>query len=221
MKTSPRHLEQQLAWRSLIMVALPALIVLPLLAIFKRPCHAEALAKAGPLFTMASEPPAPCHAETLAAAEPAPVPPSPQLEPMVLSPIPAWQEFNSPIRGIETPPLCDSDLTVTNLPEPPNAAKLPRGEAATSSQIVPSTSYIVHSPLPPYPSAMRKRRITGSVGVRISVSPQGLPTAVDITRPSGHSEFDTSTRSWILRHWRFQPAATAAVFTTTIHFKLN
>ena len=68
---------------------------------------------------------------------------------------------------------------------------------------------------------MRKRRITGSVGVRISVSPQGLPTAVDITRPSGHSEFDTSTRSWILRHWRFQPASTAAVFTTTIHFKLN
>ena len=68
---------------------------------------------------------------------------------------------------------------------------------------------------------MRKRRITGSVGVRIAVSPQGLPTAVDITRPSGHSEFDTTTRSWILRHWRFQPAATAAVFTTTVHFRLQ
>ena len=68
---------------------------------------------------------------------------------------------------------------------------------------------------------MRKRRITGSVGVRISVSPQGLPTAVDITRPSGHSEFDATTRSWILRHWRFQPAATAAIFTTTVHFRLQ
>ena len=197
-----------------MVVALPALIVLPLLAIFKRPCHAEALAKAGPLFTMASEPPAPCHAEALAAAEPASVLPSPQLEPMVLSPIPSWQEFNSPIRGIETPPLCDSDLTVTNLPEP-------RQPRAATPQIVPSTSYLVHSPRPPYPSAMRKRRITGSVGVRISVSPQGLPTAVDITRPSGHVEFDSTTRSWILRHWRFQPAATAAVFTTTVHFRLQ
>lgn len=73
---------------------------------------------------------------------------------------------------------------------------------------------------------MRKRRITGSVGVRISVSPQGLPTAVDITCPSGHSEFDTTTRSWILRHWRFQPATSAgrpiaSTVTTTIHFKLN
>ena len=221
MKTNPRHHEQQLAWRSLMLVVLPALVVLPLLALSH---HAPVRAAAqAPLFTLASEPPAPCLAEALAAAEPAPVPPSPQLEPMVLSPIPAWQEFNSPIRGIETPPLCDSDLTVTNLPEPPNRDKLPSGEAATSSNCKSSivNCKLVAAPRPPYPSAMRKRRITGSVGVRISVSPQGLPTAVDIIRPSGHSEFDTTTRSWILRHWRFQPASTAAVFTTTVHFRLQ
>ena len=193
-----------------MVVVLPALIILPLLTL-SRNNPATPTSEAS-LFTMASEPLPPCHAEALAAAEPPHLPPSPQLEPCITPPTP--QALQPIACSFEPHPPDDSDLTVTNLPEP-------RQPRAATPQIVPSTSYIVHSPRPPYPSAMRKRRITGSVGVRIAVSPQGLPTAVDITRPSGHSEFDTTTRSWILRHWRFQPAATAAVFTTTVHFRLQ
>ena len=215
MKTNPRHLEQQLAWRSLMMVVLPALVVLPLLALSH---HAPTRAAAqAPLFTMASEPPARAMAAQPQPIEPAFAPPNPQLEPCIIPPTP--QALQPVARSFDPFPPDDSDLTVTNLPKP-------RQPRAATPQIVPSTSYLVHSPRPPYPSAMRKRRITGSVGVRIAVSPQGLPTAVDITRPSGHSEFDTTTRSWILRHWRFQPAtsggrAIASSVTTTVHFRLR
>ena len=213
MKTNPRHLEQQLAWRSLIIVVLPALIVLPILALSH---HAPVRAAAqAPLFTMASEPPARAQGKPLLIPA-APIAELPDLYfvPCTLYIPPTPQALQPVACSFEPSPPDDSALTVTNLPEP-------RQPRAATPQIVPSTSYLVHSPRPPYPSAMRKRRITGSVGVRISVSPQGLPTAVDITRPSGHSEFDTTTRSWILRHWRFQPAATAAIFTTTVHFRLQ
>lgn len=62
------------------------------------------------------------------------------------------------------------------------------------------------APKPPYPAALRARRLGGSVGVRIAVSAEGLPTDVTITAPSGHAELDRSARNWILAHWRFRPA---------------
>lgn len=62
------------------------------------------------------------------------------------------------------------------------------------------------APKPPYPAALRARRLGGSVGVRIAVSADGMPTDVTITSPSGHAELDRSARSWILAHWRFRPA---------------
>lgn len=62
------------------------------------------------------------------------------------------------------------------------------------------------APKPPYPAALRARRIGGSVGVRIAVSAEGMPTEVTITAPSGYAELDRSTRRWILDRWRFRPA---------------
>lgn len=82
------------------------------------------------------------------------------------------------------------------------------------------------APKPPYPAALRARRISGSVGVRIAVSAEGLPTDVSITTPSGHAELDRSARSWILAHWRFRPAELdgkpiAAHVQTRIDYELN
>lgn len=62
------------------------------------------------------------------------------------------------------------------------------------------------APKPPYPAALRARRIGGSVGVRIAVSAEGTPTDVIITAPSGFGELDRNTRTWILSRWRFRPA---------------
>lgn len=222
MKPRPRQMEERLAWRSLTTVALPALLLVPLLAVQRGENCAPAGAPA-PLFTLAPEPPPRAKAEPLLPAAPETAVPAPQMEHMVQSPVPAWQEVNFTIGGIESPMLRDSELTVANLPEMRHARRAPReNPPVTDSQ---SPEYL-SNPKPPYPAGMRQRRIQGSVGVRIAVSPQGLPTAVDITQPSGHAEFDFTTRNWILRHWRFRPAkrggaAVASSITTTVRFRLH
>lgn len=75
--------------------------------------------------------------------------------------------------------------------------------AATAKRTPPAYR---DAPEPPYPAALRARRIGGSVGVRIAVSAEGMPTEVTITAPSGHAELDRNTRRWILDRWRFRPA---------------
>lgn len=92
--------------------------------------------------------------------------------------------------------------------------------AATARRTPPAYR---EAPKPPYPPTLRARRISGSVGVRIAVSAEGVPTEVTVISPSGHSEFDSTVRRWILAHWRFLPAqadglATAAHVQTRIDF---
>lgn len=82
------------------------------------------------------------------------------------------------------------------------------------------------APVPPYPAELRARRIAGSVGVRISVSAEGLPTEVAVVEPSGYAAFDTAARRWIMAHWRFHPAtadgsAVASHVQTRIDFVLR
>lgn len=233
MKTNPRHLEQQLAWRSLMMVALPALVLLPLLALSRH--TSPGAAAQAPLFTMAAEAPARAKGKPpLTPAAPAPELPDLYFVPCTLYIPPTPQALQPIACSFEPSPPDDSDLTITALPSRQDRNSSLRADSsrriaekteASTSKIVHRTSYIVHSPRPPYPESLRRRRITGSVGVRISVSAQGTPSAVDITRSSGHAEFDSTTRSWILRHWRFQPAtsggrAIASSVTTTVHFLL-
>lgn len=89
--------------------------------------------------------------------------------------------------------------------ERPRPAAAPRRTALATAE-APSPPAYREAPKPPYPPALRARRISGSVGVRIAVSAEGLPTEVTITAPSGHTEFDSTVRQWILTHWRFHPA---------------
>lgn len=82
------------------------------------------------------------------------------------------------------------------------------------------------APKPPYPVSLRMARSEGSVRVRISVSPDGRPTSVDILSGSGFPEMDTTASRWILAHWRFHPEtvggrAVPSIVTTSIHFELK
>lgn len=112
-------------------------------------------------------------------------------------------------------------------PKPAAAPPTPHSGTATALSAAVQTPPAYRSnPRPPYPAAMRQRRLTGSVGVRIHISAEGTPTAVDITAPSGHSDFDRTTQSWILQHWRFRPATAdgapiASSVKTRIDFTLE
>lgn len=67
------------------------------------------------------------------------------------------------------------------------------------------------APRPPYPAAMRQSRVEGSVRLRIHLDAEGAPQRVEIISGSGHAEFDSTAREWVLRHWRFTPARRGGV----------
>ena len=234
MKHAARQMEERRAWRSLALVALPALALLPLLAL-QRAADDVSAGDAPPLFSLAQEPPPHPKAEALIPAAPAAAPHAPQMAACVLPMEPQFAEIPSLPCGFDSrnveerePELATAALPAPRpAPQPRTVSRRP-APAVAAADAAPSTTppAYLSNPKPPYPAAMRQRRIQGSVGVRIAVSPQGSPTAVDITRPSGHAEFDSTARSWILRHWRFRPAttagkATASTVTTTVRFRLN
>ena len=223
MRPTARQMEERLAWRSLAAVVMPALLLLPFLAA-QRTANGTSARDEAPLFTLTDEPAPRARAVPPLPAEPVAAPPTPRLAACVLPPKPQLQEIGSLLCGLDFPSGEEPELTVDSLPAPRRAAQRPMASATTAPATTPPA--YLSNPKPPYPAAMRQRRIQGSVGVRIAVSPQGLPTAVDITRPSGHAEFDSTTRSWIMRHWRFRPAtsagrAAASSVATTVRFRLD
>lgn len=225
MKPTARQMEERRAWRSLAAVVLPALLLLPLLAVKRGAAVAPACGSA-PLFTLAAEPAPRAKVLPPLPAEPDATPPAPRVEMCILPPAPQVQEMVSLDCGFDSRIHEVSELTVDSLPQPaprPQRRVQPQTAPVAASGTPPA---YLSNPKPPYPSSLRLRRIQGAVGVRIAVSPQGIPTAVEITHPSGHSEFDSTTRSWILRHWRFRPAtsagkATAATVTATVRFRTD
>lgn len=227
MRPTAQQMEERRAWRSLAAVALPTLVLLPLLAVQRVADGVPARADA-PLFTLVEEPAPRPRVLPPQPAEPASAAPEPQVVACIQPLEPQLQEIAPLLCGFDSrndvePEPCAITLTAPERPQPRKAQR-PAPVAAAAPTTTPPA--YLSNPSPPYPAAMRQRGIQGSVGVRIAVSPQGTPTAVDITRPSGHAEFDSTARSWILRHWRFRPAttagkATASTVSTTVRFILN
>lgn len=106
----------------------------------------------------------------------------------------------------------------------PSRQKSPAKDSGEQAGYIPPAYR--EAPKPPYPPDLRQRRVEGSLRVSISIDNEGVPTEVRIIVSSGHAEFDTTARRWILEHWRFTPARregtpVAATVTTSIHFVLE
>ena len=81
------------------------------------------------------------------------------------------------------------------------------------------------APQPHYPKDLQRRRITGTVRVRIHINTQGDPTSVEILS-STHPSFSQTAKQAILTSWHFTPAKSgstpvAASITTNINFALH
>lgn len=83
--------------------------------------------------------------------------------------------------------------------EPPALAAAPALVAARFD-----ADYL-HNPRPAYPAASRRLGEEGRVLLRVLVSTQGVPVAVDIKQSSGFSRLDEAARTAVER-WRFVPA---------------
>ncbi len=78
---------------------------------------------------------------------------------------------------------------------------------------------------PPYPSAMVRAEIEGSVTVRVLIGTDGRVGAVELVSATNPAFFD-ATRDHALRAWRFQPATrdgipTESWRTMTVKFRLE
>ncbi|MBV8977162.1 MAG: energy transducer TonB [Alphaproteobacteria bacterium] len=60
--------------------------------------------------------------------------------------------------------------------------------------------------IPDYPALARHMGWEGKVVLHLSISPQGIVTAADVVRSSGYDELDQAAVSWVIAHWRYNPA---------------
>jgi protein TonB len=77
---------------------------------------------------------------------------------------------------------------------------------------------------PVYPQSALRRGEQGNVMLRVSVSADGAPLAVDLAATSGHASLDNAAEAAV-RRWRFNPATrggipVAAMADVPIRFRL-
>lgn len=78
-----------------------------------------------------------------------------------------------------------------------------------------------------YPPRAAREELEGTVGVRVTVTPEGRATACSVTKSSGHDILDTAACKAVERYSRFEPALddagnpTSAPWSTRITYKLN
>lgn len=166
------------------------------------------------------EPPPPPEDEPPPPPEPDTAPPPPVAPPPPINIAPA----PPPIRTQSTiPPSAPPALTIPPPapPAPPPApskarSATPRGQAGWASRIQSN-----------YPRRAEREGIEGSVGVRVTVGPDGKVAACSVTRSSGSSDLDGAACDGMTRYARFNPAQDTAgnaisdSWSTTIVYQLN
>ena len=89
---------------------------------------------------------------------------------------------------------------------PPAAGPAVPAEPAAAAASGPSRGVAVLERIQPaYPAAALRQRIEGEVIVRVEVSEDGIPSAVSLSRSSGHASLDDAALTAV-RRWRFGPA---------------
>ena len=221
---------EQLARRSLVAVGLPGLGVL--LWAWSIPVvqfhHHSGCDFTGVAFEALETPPvSPRYLEVPFQTELAP--PAPEKLPVFPEAPPISLPEELALEGADADDEADDSEIETELF--PIATKQPGKQtasapppAADSGAFTPPA--YLDCPQPPYPPHLRQRRISGTVGVCITVAADGTPTQVQISAPSGHPALDSLARRWILQHWRFSPACRSghpiqASVSTSITFALS
>ena len=141
------------------------------------------------------------------APEAPPPPPPPKAQPVRPRPAPAR------ILAVETPAPPAAEAPVFTVPTPPapvaappgpNPAPAPPAPPAPVTQARFDADYL-KNPKPAYPPASRRLGEEGKVVLRVHVSAEGRPTAVELKGSSGFARLDAAARAAV-EQWRFVPA---------------
>ena len=150
----------------------------------------------------------------------APVPPPP----IVAPPPPISFDRPSPVQAVASPPAVVLPPTVSAPPPapppPPAASKArgakPKGQGSWAARIQDN-----------YPSAALRKEIEGTVGVRVTVGPDGRVASCSVSGSSGSGDLDSAACDGMQRYARFEPALdaggspTTGSFSTRIVYKIN
>ena len=158
--------------------------------------------------------------------EPPPPPDQPLPPPPIVAPPPPIT-FDRPAAPIvQTVPVAPPPAPIFTTaapappPPPPVASKArgakPKGQGSWAARIQDN-----------YPSAALRKEIEGTVGVRVTVGPDGRVSACSVSSGSGSSDLDSAACDGMTRYARFDPALdaggspTSGSFSTRIVYKIN
>ena len=156
--------------------------------------------------------------------EPPPPPPNQPPPPPIVAPPPPIS-FSRPAPVLETvttpPPPAPIFTTAAPAPPPPPApsqarSARPKGQNSWAARIQDN-----------YPSAALHKEIEGTVGVRVTVGPDGRVSGCTVSGSSGSGDLDSAACDGMTRYARFEPALDAAgspttgSFSTRIVYKIN
>jgi protein TonB len=92
-------------------------------------------------------------------------------------------------------------IHVSATPQPPQSV---------APDTAPSSISSTHT-TPPYPGVARKLGEQGTVKLKLTISPQGVVTAVDVVQTSGFPDLDQTAVYWVMSNWRYRPAVQGGV----------
>jgi protein TonB len=111
------------------------------------------------------------------------------------------------------PPAAPAGRGNAQAPPPGSQAEEP-GEAAREGSaafmLATREATIGRRVDPVWPIEARRARMQGRVDLIVTISPEGVPTAVDVARSSGHMLLDRAAQE-ALWQWRFDPARRGGV----------
>ena len=157
--------------------------------------------------------------------EPPPPPPDQPLPPPPIVAPPPPISFSRPAPMLETvttpPPPAPVFTTAAPAPPPPPApsqarSARPKGQGSWAARIQDN-----------YPSAALRKEIEGTVGVRVTIGPDGRVSGCTVSGSSGSGDLDSAACDGMTRYARFEPALdaggspTTGSFSTRIVYKIN
>ena len=156
--------------------------------------------------------------------KPPPPPDQPLPPPPIVAPPPPIS-FSRPAPQLETvttpPPPAPVFTTAAPAPPPPPAPSQargarPKGQGSWAARIQDN-----------YPSAALRKEIEGTVGVRVTIGPDGRVSGCTVSGSSGSGDLDSAACDGMTRYARFEPALdaggnpTTGSFSTRIVYKIN
>jgi protein TonB len=138
----------------------------------------------------------------------------------------AWVDTVIPHHTVPIPPEpkmavpTKFDLPTVPIPDVPNTDTGKKGINGTAQQTSPAPDHAAmglsstHS-TPPYPNDARALSHQGTVLLQITVSPQGDVVAATVVQSSGFGELDQAAVSWVVAHWKYNPAILGGVPVTS------